>query len=548
MQSKSEMLKLTIAPKQLEGLELLRKKKFTLFSGPRYSLKTVCNLIGICEHAWRTPDAEIAAITVSQSAGLESGVWDQLVDGILPRFMALGPAYFGDGPPMDWVKKPYTSTVSKKPACIVTNAYGGKSRIQLESLKDEREVERRFKAKNYSMIYVPELSNFKQRRTFDIWAESLRSFHLQDHQFCFAADTNPPDDGDESWIYHLWFQTRVQSYEEYCEFQASRGLPILPERAFKVLKNSLGLLQFEIADNIFASQQRVDELVARYSHDQDLYDRYIRGLYVKASRGALFAQQFRENFHIAGELETPGNPDPLMLAPPEGTWQLYVSIDPGSSANSAGYIFYKAIPRASDGAAGLPVFGVLDEIAIIGEDHTLEDFTLKLCERMFWWEQFMGRVFDWTYWSDRSVFEQRDQSSKKFYHQLIFEASARFWEQKFQETANEAYRIRRIALRGAERGAGTLELRVDLAKRVLFENRILISRTRCPVLIQMFKSMPPLKEGANVPPKGHKLKHAFDGLFYGVAEESFDALASAIARTIKRGRGQSQSGLVSIAA
>jgi terminase large subunit-like protein len=537
--------KLTIAPKQLEGLELLRKKKFTLFSGPRYSLKTVCNLIGVCEHAWRTPGADIAAITVSQSAGLESGVWDQLVDGILPKFMDLGTEYFG-GAPMQWIKKPYTSTVSKKPACIVSNAYGGKSRIQLESLKDEREVEKRFKAKNYTMIYVPELSNFKNRKTFDIWAESLRAFHLKDDQFLFAADTNPDDEGDESWIYQLWFITRVQEYDEYCTSQAEHGLPVLPERAFKVLKDSLGLLEFEIADNIFASQQRVDELVARYSHDQDLHDRYIRGLWVKASKGALFAEQFRENIHVAGELETPGNPDPLMLIPQDSTWTLYTSIDPGSSANSAGYIFDKVKTYGPNGKPMAPMFIILDEVAIIGEDHSLEDFTIQMCERVFWWEQRCGRIFKWIDWSDRSVFEQRDQSSKKYYHQLIFEYSARFWEQKYRETQIEAYRTRRISLMGADRGAGTLPLRVDLAKRLLFENRILISKTRCPHLIRMYKSMPPKKEGQNVPPTGHKLKHAFDGHMYGIAEESFDEIASAVMRTVKLGRLQNASGLVSV--
>ncbi len=534
---------LFIAPKQLEGLALLRKKKFTLFSGPRYSLKTVCNLVGTCDHAWRTPQADIAAITVSQSAGLESGIWDQLVDGILPRYMLMDQ---GNGQRMEWVKKPYTSTVSKKPACIVTNAYGGQSRIQLESLKDEREVERRFKSKNYTMIYVPELSNFKQRKTFDIWGESLRAMHLRDDQFQFAADTNPADDGDESWIYHLWFVTRTQTYEEYCTFQAERGLVILPERAFQVLKDSLGLLEFEIADNIFASEQRIDELTARYAHDKDLYDRYIRGLWVKASTGALFAQHFRENHHVAGELETPGNPDPLMLVPQEQTRVLYTTIDPGSSANSAGFIFDKVVIQPPNGRAQAPVFVALDEVAIIGEDHTLEDFTIKLCERMFWWEQSMGRIYEWKDYSDRSVFEQRDQSSKKYYHQLIFEISARFWEKKFQETGIEQYRVRRISLQGADRGAGTLQLRVDLAKRLFFENRILISKTRCPNLIMTFKALPPRKEGGDVPPTSHKLKHAFDGWMYGVSEESYDEVASAVARTIKMGRRSQESGLVSV--
>ena len=531
---------LEIAQKQLEGLELCRQKKFVLFSGPRKCLKTVNSLLAICDHAWNIPYGEIVMITVSQSAGLEAGVWDKLVDGILPRYMMLGQG-------MEWVKKPYT-TVSKKPACLVTNKFGGKARIQLDSLKDEREVEKRFKTgKDYTMMYVPELSNYVLPKTFDIWAECLRSMYgLTPDQFLFLADTNPPDDGDESWIYHKWFVQRIQEYPDYCTFQAERGLPIVGERQFNVMKSQLGLLEFTIPDNIFISQDEVDELVARHSHDKDLYDRYILGKYVKASTGALFAQHFRENIHVAGELETPGNPDPMMLVPQDFTWKLCTTMDPGSSANSAGYIFEKIVLQPANGQPQPPIFVALDEVAIIGEDHTVEEFTTQLCEKMFFWEQFTGRIFEWTDYSDRSVFEQRDQSSKKYYHQLIFEASARFWEKKYEETKEEKYRLRRIALRGADRGAGTLRLRVDLAKRLLFENRILISKTRCPKLIQMFKALPPRKEGGDVPPESHKLKHAFDGWMYGVAEESYDAVASAVARTIKMGRRSEASGLVCV--
>lgn len=531
---------LTLAPKQMEGLELCRKKKFVLFTGPRKCLKTVNSLVAICDHGWNIPYAEIVVITVSQSAGMEAGVWDKLVDGILPRYMLLGQG-------MEWVKRPYT-TVSKKPACIVTNKFGGQSRIQLDSLKDEREVEKRFKTgKDYTMMYVPELSNYVLPKTFDIWAECLRSMYgLTPDQFLFLADTNPPDEGDESWIYHKWFVLRVQEYADYCNFQAERGLPIASERAFTVLKSQLGLLEFTIPDNIFITQEEVDELEARHSHDKDLYDRYILGKYVKASTGALFAQHFRENFHVAGELETPGNPDPLMLVPQDYTHKLYTTIDPGSSANSAGFIFQKIVPGSPDGRPASPIFHVLDEVAIIGEDHTVEEFTLELCKRILWWEQFMGKIYEWVDYSDRSVFEQRDQSSKKYYHQLIFEASARFWEQKYEETKEDRYRLRRISLRGADRGAGTLRLRVDLAKRLLFENRLLISKTRCPHLIQMFKGLPPRREGGDVPPESHKLKHCFDGLMYGVSEESYDEVTSAVMRTIKMGRQSMASGLVSV--
>lgn len=531
---------LKIAPKQMEGLLLCRQKKFVLFSGPRKSAKSMGALTALCDHAWETPHGEVALVAVSQTSGLQSGMWDQLVDGIMPKYMALDKG-------MKWIREPFTAQSSKRPTCVVTNKFGGRCRFQLESLKDEREVEERFKNKNYTAVFVTELSNFRQRKTFSIWSQTLRSIHgLDPKQFLFLGDTNPSDEGDESWIYHLWFVRRTQTYEQYCEFQAERALPISSEPDFQALNAQLGLLQFEIADNIFLTDAEVSELIEEHCHDQDLYDRYILGKWVKASTTALFHKHFREGIHVAGELETPGNPDPMMLVPQDQTWKLYLSIDPGTSANSAGYIFEKVILDLGKGRLSLPIFSILDETAIIGEDHTVDEFTLMLCERMFWWEQYTGRIYEWAAWSDRSVFEHRDNSSGKYYHQLIFEASARFWRQKYEQTQTVQYADRAIVLQAADRSPKSLPHRVDLARRLMYEQRLIVSRTRCPRLIQCFKSMPAAKNDPNVPPKGHHLKHGFDGCFYGVAEESYSEASSAVIRTLRNRENQSESGLVSI--
>ena len=510
---------LTIAPKQLQGMEMCRRKKFVLFSGPRYSAKSVGGLCAVCDHSWNTKHAEIAIVTVSQSIGLESGIWTQFVEGILPKYMALGQG-------MQWIKKPHTASVSKKPTCFVNNKYGGKTKIVLESLKDEDEVEARFKSKGFTMMYVPELSNFARRKTFDIWSESLRSLHLKDSDFLFLADTNPADEGDESWIYHIWFIHAHQTYEEYCLFQQERGLPVVEERVFLSFRDSLGLVEFEIADNTFASQQRVDELTARYAHDQDLYDRYIRGLWVKASSGALFCRQFRENIHVIGQMETPGNPEPEIMTPEESTWQLCTSWDPGNSANSAAVIFEKWFPN---GVKGRPHFKVLDEVALIETEHTIDDFTQRVLERMLWWENFMGRDYAWKHWSDRSVFDTKEPQSNRYYYQLIHSASGG-----------------RIVLEAADRGKGSVAHRVDLLRRLLFEQRYLISRTRCPQLIQMLKSMPAHKQDPNVPHSRNRHKHIFDAGTYGVASEAYEEMGNEMYDFLRKATHGSTVPMVSI--
>ena len=529
-----------LCAKGVAGMNLCREKSYVLFSGPRKSSKTITALVCLCDHAWNTPHGNIALISISQSAGLGSGVWDQLVKGVFPKYMKLGQG-------MKWKKEPYTEQSSKRPTCIVTNRYGGECEFRLESLKDETEVEERFKNKEYTAMFVTELSNFTIPKTFSIWRLALRSIHgLKPEQFLFLGDTNPTDEGEDSWIYKQWMVRPKQTYAEYCETQSELDLPIPSEEDFRLVNTRLGLLEYEIADNWFLTDQDVRELVDAYSHDQDLYDRYILGKWVKASRGALFASQFRENIHVVGELETPGNPDPEILVPNDSTWKLDLTMDPGSSANSAGYIFEKVVCQSKPGGPMLPCFNILEGVSIIGQDHTLEDFTYQTCEAMFWWEQRMGRVFDWVYWSDSNIWSLKDQSTKKLYPQLIFEASARYWQKKFEETKIPNYATRTIALQAADKGKGTVEQKVDLMRKLLFEERVRISRGRCPRLVQSLKALPPSKHNPNVPPKGHSLKHDFDAVMYGIVAECHEEARASMIHTLRNRTAQGR--LISIRA
>lgn len=521
---------LRISPKQHEALELCRKKKFVLLSGPRLSTKTCGALVCLCDHAWNTDRANIVIVAVSQSAGMESGVWEDLVNTVIPQYMAAQREGMGEQC-MEWARRPRIASVSKKPYCAVTNRFGTHSRISLESLKIEAEVEQRFKAKRYSMMYVPELSNFRNRKTFDIWSESLRMLHLRDDQHLFLADTNPSDEGEDSWIYHVWYLMRQMEYHEYVKHSTDRGLPTLPERTFLSLRNALGLLEFTIEDNIFATQERIDELVARYAHDIDLYNRYIRGMWVKATEGALFANVFREGVHVLGEVETPGNPDPLILVPEASTIELIAGWDPGNSANSGACILEK-IQITNEQGRAVVGFKFLDELVVVGVEHTIEEFTERFMERMRWWEERMGRKYLWRHWSDRSVFDMKEPRGNRYYYQLIHAASGG-----------------EITLTAADRGPGSVRQRVDLWKRLLFENRLYFSADRCPQMIVMNKT---IKRGVGefaTIQKQSSHKHVFDCASYPVASECYDEIEQAAITILRQNRRDAApDGLVSVPA
>lgn len=514
---------LEISEKHKHLLEVCRRKKMVLESGPRYSTKTVGGLIAVCDHSWSIDRANATLVTVSQSQGVDSGVWEDLTTSILPQYMELGQG-------MQWAKKPFIANPSKKPTCLVTNRHGTVSKIQLDSLKNEKEVEARFKGKRYSMLYVPELSNFKFRKTFDIWGECLRMLHLPEEQHLFLGDTNPSDEGDESWIYKVWYLMRVQTYADFVHFARESGLPVLPQRTFETFRDQLELVEFDISDNIWASQERIDELVARYAHDQDLYDRYILGKWVQATADAIFAEVFRPGRHVIGDIETPANEDPMILVPDQDTKVLLVGWDPGSSTNSAATIIEKWIPFDLASKTYLqPVFKCLDEVVITQETHTIDDFTRRVVERMRWWEDFMGMKYAWVHWSDRSVYDMKEPKRNKYYHQLIAEASDG-----------------EIMLKAAERGPGTVQQKIDMMKRLMFENRIAFSNDMTPRAIKMCKA---LKKGTreNEPiQKGSIHKHSFDSIMYPVSEESYHEAGQKFYNLLSRRNNNGESTLVSI--
>lgn len=472
-------------PKCLLLRSTCKKKKYVLASGPRYCTKTVSCLLAVCDHAWQVDNGNIVLITVSQSAGIDSGVWTDLVDFVIPAYG------------LQFKKKPFIHPISKKPMCDVYNKSGKGVRIQLESLKDEADVEKRFKGKSYSMIYIPELSNFKLRKTFDVLAESLRGIGIKESQCLFLADTNPADEGEASWIFQLWYVLRGN---DECEPQ------------FKALREKLGLIEFQISDNVYASEERIEELKARYAHDPDLAARYLHGLWTTSTEDALFAKVFRPNIHVIGETPTAQNTDPELMIPDPGCYQLGGGWDMGIT-NSAFSLVEKTyredMVKNFDGKIEpkvVSVFNVLDELVIINEDFEMREFVGGVMKKMRFWEDWIGKPIEWTHWSDLSAFDRKEPISNLYHHQLVFEESGG-----------------QIILQAAERGRGTVAQRINLFRRLLFQDRVHFS-AHCIRHIAMCKSLKKGKGQFSIIHKESPHKHAFDSLTYFIASECFEEL------------------------
>jgi len=522
-QPREALSPLQTSEKQRALLEVCRKFKFVLASGPRLAGKTQSAEIAILDHAWRIPAANIVLVCISQSAGVDSGVWQELVEFTLPRYMELTG--------MKWVRRPYNANPSKKPTFLVSNAYGGFAKIQLDSLPNEDEVEKRFKGKSYSMIYVSELSNFKRQKTFDIWALALRGAAWKDEDFLFLGDTNPAEEGEQSWIYKRWWDLRQATPE-----QIQNEYPDNSAKVMLAMQKQLAVVEFGLYDNPFISQARIDEVIGLYAHDQDLTDRYVHGLWIAASTDCLFSEQFRESKHVGGEIETPTNRTPLILCPQPSSIMLGTGWDFGSGTNSAALIideWWRVLPNGRRVLS----FVFLDELVVVGRSHTLPDFKQDFQDKMRWWETLMGRPYEWDHRSDRSVFDQREPVENRTYHMLVCDASDG-----------------EIVLKAADRSPGSHVRRVDFFRRLLHEDRILINRDLCPTMVRMCKSIKaargtphPQAPGARVA-KGDRHKHVFDAAMYYIESKCAEELQqTTLENYIKKNRPQT-SGIVAVAA
>lgn len=515
-----------IFPKQEELLLACQpsEQNMVMANGPRKSTKTWACAHATCQHAWNTNHGNIGLLTVTQSVGIDSGVWKHLTERFLPEWID---GDFG----MEWVRKPYTQSVTKKPCCEVSNRHGNTTTISLESLKNENEVEQRFKGKEYTMIWVNELTKFFQRKTFDTIKQALRSEYLREEEFLLLCDTNPClIHGKNSVWYKIWYEFRSMTDEQvghYARELIGEESGIEPEDLIE-LRNSLKLIEFTVDDNLSLTPKQKRKLRADFAHDPDLFAAYYMGQWVTASRDALFYEVFKHNIHVIGEVGGPNNPEPETLVPEETCYELITGWDPGAR-NCAAVIAEKVIwkfPFIIEDEKGkekeiereLPVFKFLDELCLVDEDFHMEDFVEQFVKKMDYWEGVIGRIGKtaWRHWSDRNVFDTKIPFTDRFWSQHIFDCSNG-----------------RVALMAERGNRGAVSARVDLWRKHLWENRAFFSAGKTPQLIQMNKS---IKRGTGIAAiqKGSPFKHIFDAGSYLESSESYDELAKSIRLNVQK--------------
>ena len=493
--------------KQDELMRLCREKnglrKYIMVCGPRWTGKTIGCLNAVVDHAWNTARAAVSVLCTTITAGADQGVWTLLTESILPQWIE---GDFG----LEWatnahgkdIGSPRQHGVTKKFYCIIKNKHGGTSRIQLDSLKDEREVEKDFKNRYLTAIYWSEVSNFVDPNTYFTLIQALRGVGVPQDEFLLLGDTNPAANGTDSWIYKEWYEFRLADPSTLTDDERPRQ---------KYLK----LLTWAPDDNPHLSEEFKAQKRAEFAADPDLFARYWLGQWKKATTGALFIGQFKRSIHVIEDIADEETHEVYIGAPEPETDEIDLGWDIGESNHAVEF----AVPMLRED--GLLVFRYFDEVVFIGGVISVGDVVAVVPAKMRKWESFLGRMVRWTHWSDRSSLDQRQSISNRLPA-----------EEVFNESDSE------ISLIGVDNTRGSLRPSVRHYRRMLFQQRLEFCEANCPKLIEMNTALmaKPFPRGVELPPgwlpdtvaERSPHKHPFDAARYILMGRCWEEIIASI--------------------
>lgn len=456
--------------------------RFLLVDGPRKSSKTLSILNKLCRHMYENPGTVVGMITKT-ARNAKSGVWRDLIEFTLPQWIKGG---FG----FQFVSEPKIAVDTKMTSFKIRSRTGESSECQLHSLEYAKDAEMKFKSTRFGLVYLSEADLWEDRIIFDVLSDQLRMVHMTFDAHQLIVDCNPPETGDDHWLYDLFFREGgvEKPMEEKSEFQ-----------------RSFHRIQVKLEDNTLIDPREIRELKEKYLYDQNLTDRWVHGLWVRSTQSTIFKDVWRKDFHVVGTCK--GHESEWEIIIPDGqSPKLFSGWDMGDS-NHAGVILSN---RESD--HGL-IWEAIDEIVVLDRQVSIADFTAMFEERMDYWESVLEGEYgitkvDWVHMSDSSAFR--------------FKAAADSYDELIVRDVSEG----RIALRGVTKGRWSVRNRVSILKKLLFQNRLLVS-ARCKHLIQMFHHLPPGKKNVGGGPESEleavdstsPHKHVFDAVSYLLGTE-----------------------------
>ena len=466
------------APRQQEVFDC--GHRYTLVHGPRQCGKSVGIQDKIMRILVQTDNASVAVVSRTAKNGRQ-GAWKALTGDIYRKWRNKGMTR--------WTVEPKQEGDTKMPMFRVANQFGGESECQLHSINHDDNVEEFYKDSFFSHIYMIEADRF-DIKTFMTLKMCLRHTSIPWEEQQFILDTNPPEEGEDHWLHDIFFKAKGETDIE----------------EWKRLYRTIG---FTIDDNPYLTEMQRREIYRTYQSDPVKLKRYWYGLWVKDAGDGAFADVFQPSTHVIGEWEPAKKAEEMaLLRPAKGTYVIDVGVDVGD-VNTA-IVF--AVPQA--GEENQIQYHVIDELVYLKSKVKLQDITADITAIMDYWEDYCVKVLKlakkpmWRFWSDPSSMR---------YRQSVGGTEAQWIE---------LHSAGRIRMEGVYKAPGTVAKRLDMLRRMLYEERIYFS-AKCQSTIQMLRSLKKGQSQTQIIKRDDDFKHVFDALTYmlqgGLPEEIFHA-------------------------
>lgn len=466
-----------------------------LVSGARYSGKTLGVIHRIFRHLWDTPDARACIVSKTIKSMTDAGTFREMIEKEAPKWIDSHIGFEFTTRDFQGTPGPKQDSKTRTVMFRVRNRHGGESELQLQSLNHDHEVEAIFKGTVWSCIWFSEFSLFKTQRVFTTAMFQLRMQHLARWQHLFIADTNPAEEGEEHWIYKLWYTGRFEDEETEKDPDSLE------------YKKSLRLIEFFLEDNPWLTDGELKVIKSRYKNDPGEYAREVDGQWVQGhgNRGKHFADVFFPHVHVVGS-DAPEE-DQIIIS--DTTKTLYGGWDIGSSMNHSAHILENR--TATINGIDYSDWCVIDELLVIADQIQVKDFALMYQAKMREVENQAGRKFDWEHYSDDTALN-------------VYRTSGAGYDALEVEIATKG----EIKLQGVTKPEGSVRARVRILRRLLKENRIWTS-ARCKATHAMYRD---LHQGTTqkeyVAWNVHK--HPFDSLTYPILIVSGNELLDEVFR------------------
>lgn len=449
--------------------------RYLLVDGPRKSGKTLSCLNKICRHLWEHPGS-IVGVVAKTARNAKAGVWSDLINFVVAQWIEANFGFVYD-------TEPKMAVDTKMSYFRIRSRTGATSECQLHSIEYSDEAQAKFKSTRFSMLYLSEADLWESSEVFDVLADQLRVIHMPFEAHQMIVDCNPPEDGEDHWLYDVFFQ---------------RGGVMLQPDKKSDYQQRFGRIQIVLDDNTLLDPREKQELIDKYRHDQNTYNRWVLGLWEKNTQSALFKEVFRRDFHIRGRCV--GAEDTWEVIIPDGqSHYLYSGWDLGDT-NHAAII---ACTRDLDGDK---VWEIIDEIVMLHRKVSIADFTEIFMTRSEYWEAVLKGEYNiteprWRHWSDNSA--------------MRFRAASDSYDELIVRDASDG----KVVLHGVRKGKNSVKDRVSVLRKLLFQNRFFVS-ARCKHVIRMIEKLPPGKTNGEEVDGSSPHKHVFDALTYLLVNEA----------------------------